>query len=150
MANSARFINHSCAPNLKAQKWVVGGYTRIGMFALRDIAAGEELTFDYQFQAVGESQRECCCGAATCRRLLGAKKVAVDKTKKKVKLTKKRRRGAEGDDEGEAGEAESGGGSVKKRRSTVKAEMELVCRVCAKEGGALVPCVRPTCGKVPD
>ncbi len=47
-ANLARFINHSCNPNCITQVWNVAGEPRAGIFAVRDIPAGEELTFDYQ------------------------------------------------------------------------------------------------------
>lgn len=36
--NEARFINHSCEPNSISQKWTVNGRTRIGIFAVADIA----------------------------------------------------------------------------------------------------------------
>ncbi|KAF0991659.1 hypothetical protein HZS_3163 [Henneguya salminicola] len=49
----ARFINHSCSPNLASRKWSVGGYTRIGFFALCDISTESELTFDYKFERFG-------------------------------------------------------------------------------------------------
>lgn len=48
--NFSRFMNHSCNPNLETQKWMVHGDLRIGLFAVRDIFAGEELTFNYNFQ----------------------------------------------------------------------------------------------------
>ncbi|GIY63172.1 histone-lysine N-methyltransferase SETD2 [Caerostris extrusa] len=51
--NLSRFMNHSCDPNCETQKWTVNGNLRIGFFAKRDIKAGEELTFDYQFQRYG-------------------------------------------------------------------------------------------------
>ena len=47
--SAARFINHSCEPNCKIEKWNVNGDMRIGVFAHVDIAAGEELTYDYNF-----------------------------------------------------------------------------------------------------
>ncbi|OGF36646.1 hypothetical protein A2482_00295 [Candidatus Falkowbacteria bacterium RIFOXYC2_FULL_48_21] len=53
-------INHSCDPNV----WFENGWPLV---ARRDIAAGEELTFDY---ATGETyplQSECHCGAENCR-----------------------------------------------------------------------------------
>ena len=45
---------------------------RIGFFARKPIARGEELTFDYQFQTVGKKQQKCYCGTEKCRGYLGA------------------------------------------------------------------------------
>ena len=42
-ANTARFINHSCAPNCEA----TGPKGRVYIVSLRRIKAGEELTYDY-------------------------------------------------------------------------------------------------------
>ena len=50
-----RFINHSCAPNCYVDKWVVGTKLRMGIFADRNIQAGEELTFDYNVDRYGYS-----------------------------------------------------------------------------------------------
>ena len=44
----ARLINHSCAPNCRAEKWSVGGETQVGLYAIREIKADEEITYDYQ------------------------------------------------------------------------------------------------------
>eukprot|EP00971_Amphidinium_carterae_P298890 5938092-Amphidinium_carterae.1 len=66
-----RFMNHSCAPNCYAQRWVVDGFWRIGLFANADVHPGEELTFSYRsgsrqgFGAPGEPER-CYCGAKAC------------------------------------------------------------------------------------
>ncbi|TVU49512.1 hypothetical protein EJB05_00825, partial [Eragrostis curvula] len=49
--NMSRFINHSCEPNTEMQKWSVDGETRVGIFALRNIKKGEELTYDYKYVA---------------------------------------------------------------------------------------------------
>lgn len=49
-----RFINHSCDPNCETQKWNVGAELAVGFFALHDIAAGEELTFNYNFERYGD------------------------------------------------------------------------------------------------
>lgn len=49
-----RFINHSCAPNCETQKWLVHGELAIGLFALQDIPAHSELTFDYNFERYGD------------------------------------------------------------------------------------------------
>lgn len=56
-----RFVNHCCAPNAVLR--IRQG--RVEFYALRDIAAGEEITAHY-----GESHHEgrlaCRCGAANC------------------------------------------------------------------------------------
>lgn len=71
--NSSRFLNHSCDPNCKLEKWQVDGETRVGVFALRSIEAGEPLTYDYRFENFGPIDK-CHCGAASCRGLFGSKK----------------------------------------------------------------------------
>ncbi|KAI4351918.1 hypothetical protein L6164_006218 [Bauhinia variegata] len=70
--NKSRYINHSCCPNTEMQKWIIDGETRIGIFAKRDIRKGEHLTYDYKFVQFGADQ-DCHCGAAGCRRKLGAR-----------------------------------------------------------------------------
>ncbi len=56
------FVNHSCAPN--------GGFADgLVLRALRDIAANEEITWDYSC-AIDEADFPgfaCACGAASCR-----------------------------------------------------------------------------------
>jgi SET domain-containing protein len=44
----SRLINHSCEPNCELQRWNVAGLLRIGIFAIRDIAQHESLSYDYQ------------------------------------------------------------------------------------------------------
>ncbi|CAA7398637.1 unnamed protein product [Spirodela intermedia] len=70
--NKSRYINHSCKPNTEMQKWIINGETRIGIFAIRNIKKGEDLTYDYQFVQFGADQ-DCHCGAIGCRRKLGNK-----------------------------------------------------------------------------
>jgi SET domain-containing protein len=60
--NLARRINHSCEPNCEVQ--VVRG--RIWIVAVRPIAAGEELSYDYGFDYTDWREHPCRCGAATC------------------------------------------------------------------------------------
>lgn len=66
--NEARFINHSCEPNCQAVD--VDG--RIWIEALRPIAAGEELTYDYAYERSEideqfEALYTCTCGTPGCR-----------------------------------------------------------------------------------
>ncbi|XP_037345580.2 histone-lysine N-methyltransferase SETMAR isoform X2 [Pungitius pungitius] len=88
--NAGRFLNHSCRPNLFMQPVRVHSLVpRLALFAGRDVAAREELTFDYggrygsqlpaatqrggDPQAAGTErlQRKAChCGANNCVRFL--------------------------------------------------------------------------------
>ena len=74
--NEARFINHSCAPNCDA----VIDDARIWIEAIRDIAPGEELAYDYAFvleerhTPAAKRRYPCKCGARTCRGTILAKK----------------------------------------------------------------------------
>mgnify|MGYP002631247393 CR=1 FL=1 len=60
--NTARLINHSCEPNCEA--WSRG--KRIFIHALRDVAEGEELSFDYGFDVECYEDHPCLCGRETC------------------------------------------------------------------------------------
>ncbi|HEX8825515.1 MAG TPA: SET domain-containing protein-lysine N-methyltransferase [Archangium sp.] len=67
--NDARFINHSCDPNCQA--FLEGD--RIYIYALRNIAVGDELCYDYSYDRTEDMGPEeeklyvCRCGAASCR-----------------------------------------------------------------------------------
>ncbi|CAF3183154.1 unnamed protein product [Rotaria sp. Silwood2] len=74
--NWARFINHSCEPNCVAEKWLVNGEYRMGIFAKRDLNINEEITIDYRFETFGTSDltnEKCYCGASTCRGTISIK-----------------------------------------------------------------------------
>lgn len=60
--NPARFLNHSCQPNCEA----LLEQGRIWMVSLRQIRAGEELTFDYGYDLEDYRQYPCSCGAPGC------------------------------------------------------------------------------------
>ena len=60
--SGAEYINHSCAPNLRAR--IVRGH--ILYFSSRAIEKGEELTVDYHY-STKITRMPCTCGAATCR-----------------------------------------------------------------------------------
>ena len=67
--NEAQFINHSCEPNCAA----VTEKKHVYIEALRDIAPGEELLYDYNLTRHDddapdlEERYTCHCGAPTCR-----------------------------------------------------------------------------------
>ncbi|GFS31876.1 SET domain protein 2 [Actinidia rufa] len=69
-ANYASRICHSCRPNCEAKVTAVDGQYQIGIYAVRPIEYGEEITFDYN--SVTESKQEyeasvCLCGSQVCR-----------------------------------------------------------------------------------
>jgi hypothetical protein len=56
-----RYVNHSCTPNCFSTEW---GFE----IAVRDIAAGEQLTNDYANIGMMPTERlQCRCGAPGCR-----------------------------------------------------------------------------------
>ena len=85
--NDARWINHACEPNCEAQE----EKGRVYIHALRDIARGEELSYDYGLvieEKMSKALKEayaCRCGADNCRgTMLGpVKKTSTKKTAKK-------------------------------------------------------------------
>ena len=78
--NSSRWINHSCAPNCEAEE---DERKRVFIHALRDIAAGEELFFDYglvvdgRYTAQLKAEYACHCGSPNCRGTMLAPKRPV-------------------------------------------------------------------------
>lgn len=83
MSGPTRFINHSCDPNMRI-------FARVGdhadkhlhdlaLFAIKDIVAGDELTFDYVNGLADDGEEpeggfgemtRCLCGSAKCRKFL--------------------------------------------------------------------------------
>jgi SET domain-containing protein len=67
--SDASYINHSCDPNCEAI--ITDG--KIFIHALKGIEAGEELSYDYQYERTGKNDDElekfyfCRCGADNCR-----------------------------------------------------------------------------------
>lgn len=77
--NLGRFINHSCDPNCRTEKWMVNGEICIGLFAIRDIKKGEEVTFDYNYVRVfGAAAKKCVCGSPQCRGYIGGDPLNTD------------------------------------------------------------------------
>lgn len=62
------YINHSCEPNAGLR---IDG-TTVDLHAIRDIAAGEEITFDYSTTLDEDDfTMACLCGSPSCRKLIG-------------------------------------------------------------------------------
>ncbi|KAM9842555.1 histone-lysine N-methyltransferase NSD2 [Aulostomus maculatus] len=124
--NFSRFMNHSCQPNCETQKWTVNGDTRVGLFAVCDIPAGTELTFNYNLDCLGNEKTVCRCGAPNCSGFLG------DRPKNSSGQT-----------------AEPKGKRVKrkyKRRRTEGKKSDDECFRCG-DGGQLVLCGKKACTK---
>ncbi|KAK9798515.1 hypothetical protein WJX73_005877 [Symbiochloris irregularis] len=70
--NVARFVNHSCKPNCRMQAVLTEGdnglWYKPALFAMTNIKADTEITYDYQYE-VGSSAEalDCNCGARNCR-----------------------------------------------------------------------------------
>ncbi|MBW7894785.1 MAG: SET domain-containing protein-lysine N-methyltransferase [Opitutaceae bacterium] len=90
--NTARLANHSCDGNCETD--IIRG--KVWLIAVRDIAAGEELTYDYGFDYADWKLHPCRCGAKQCvgyivhrqhhwrvRKALKAEKVNKKSTAKK-------------------------------------------------------------------
>ena len=60
------YSNHSCDPNVAIQG-------QIAFVAMRDIAAGEELTHDWATTDDAEYQMQCRCGSSRCRKIITGK-----------------------------------------------------------------------------
>lgn len=69
--NESRFMNHSCDPNCETQIWTVLGEPRVGLFAKRDIEAGQELTFNYNLESLGFRKKVCLCKSSLCSGFIG-------------------------------------------------------------------------------
>ncbi|NWU66264.1 NSD1 protein, partial [Pterocles burchelli] len=128
--NYARFMNHCCQPNCETQKWCVNGDTRVGLFAIVNIKAGTELTFNYNLECLGNGKTVCKCGAPNCSGFLGVRpKSQPSLTEEKSKKLKRRPQ-------------------VKRRsQAEVMKEREDECFSCG-DGGQLVSCKKPGCPKV--
>ncbi|KAK7925074.1 hypothetical protein WMY93_007384 [Mugilogobius chulae] len=126
--NEARFMNHSCRPNCETQKWTVSGDTRVGLFALEDIPAGTELTFNYNLECLGNGKTVCKCGAPNCSGFLGVRP-KNNPPPSEDRGRKYKRRGR------------------RKSRAVLTKEREDECFSCG-DGGQLVSCKKPGCPKV--
>lgn len=61
-SNTARYINHSCAPNAKAYR----NGARVWIWSIRNIEAGEEITMDYGKQYFDDFIKPIGCKCVKC------------------------------------------------------------------------------------
>jgi SET domain-containing protein len=89
--STAMFINHSCDANCETCE----EDGRVWITAIKNIPAGEEITYDYCLYDGGDDQALCNCGAKNCRgtmyskeeirrRKAAAKKALESSAKKKL------------------------------------------------------------------
>jgi hypothetical protein len=66
MVDQTRWINHSCDPNAEVEAgFDAKGAPWARIVAIRPIPEGEEITYDYAFDAA--VSEPCCCGSSACR-----------------------------------------------------------------------------------
>lgn len=86
----AMFINHSCDPNCETTE----KNGRVWIEAIRNIAAGEEITYDYCLYDGGDDDEAFCnCGAKKCRGTMYSPR-EVRKRKAAAGTQRKKRTGA--------------------------------------------------------
>ncbi|KAK9741238.1 hypothetical protein RND81_03G091500 [Saponaria officinalis] len=73
--NVARFMNHSCSPNVFWQPVVYEHngeyYIHIALYAVRHIPPMTELTFDYGISQSENRRKRCFCGSPNCKGYFG-------------------------------------------------------------------------------
>lgn len=75
----ARYLNHSCDPNCGIKK-------KFKVVAMRDIAKGEEITWDYEMTEKSTWWlMKCKCGSPLCRKRIGNYKNMPRKIRAKYK-----------------------------------------------------------------
>jgi histone-lysine N-methyltransferase ASH1L len=126
----ARFVNHSCEPNAKMEKWYVSGVPRMALFAGdKGILPGEELSYDYNFDPFSiKNVQECRCGAKSCRGFLGRRQPEQKKEAPVVPAAKKKRNRKAG--------AKVSAGTVKKARVLTKTSGKIIKKKTASGKGS--------------
>ncbi|MGH9616714.1 MAG: SET domain-containing protein [Acidobacteriaceae bacterium] len=81
----AMFINHSCDANCETEEID----DHVWIMAIRDIAAGEELCYDYCLYDGGDEEAPCNCGAKKCRGSMYSAKELRRRARIAQKLAKK-------------------------------------------------------------
>jgi SET domain-containing protein len=82
---TAMFLNHSCNPNCETQE----RNGRVFVIAIRDIAPGEELLYEYNLYDSDEDTADCYCGAPQCRGTMFSEEEVARQKRKKARAAKK-------------------------------------------------------------
>jgi uncharacterized protein len=80
---TAMFINHCCDPNCESEE----DNGHIYVTAIRNIAAGEELTYEYNLHDSDDEEGDCYCGAQNCRGTMFSDAEVKRRAKKGLKKT---------------------------------------------------------------
>jgi hypothetical protein len=83
---TAMFINHSCDPNCETCE----EDGRVWITAIKNIAAGDEMTYDYCLYDGGDDEAICNCGAQKCRGTMYSKEEVRSRNAAAKKAAKKR------------------------------------------------------------
>jgi SET domain-containing protein len=86
----AMFINHSCRPNCETEE--IDG--RVWITAIRNIAAGDEITYDYCLYDGGDEECLCNCGAPNCRGTMYSREEIRRRSREAKKALEKASNGA--------------------------------------------------------
>ena len=80
---AAMFMNHCCEPNCETEE----DNGRIFVVALRDIAPGEELIYEYNLWDSDDATQDCYCGKPKCRGTM----FSQAEVERRAELAKKRK-----------------------------------------------------------
>lgn len=83
---TAMFLNHSCDPNCETD--VIDG--RVYIKSIRNIAAGEELLYEYNLYDSDDDDADCYCGAKQCRGTM----FSDDEVKRRARVAARRKAAA--------------------------------------------------------
>ena len=66
--NLTRYLNYSCKPNCRIERWYVDGAPRLAVYTERRIFTDQVLTVGYKIQDRSVHPFiACCCGSTSCK-----------------------------------------------------------------------------------
>ncbi len=103
------YLNHSCDPNCEVDEIK----RRVWLFAIRDIAAGEELVWDYNLYD-DEDPAPCHCGSRRCRGTMYSREWMAKLRRRKARKQKKLDASKNGDGTSKIGDGTNGNATLAK------------------------------------